>query len=303
MASQFIESVRREMRLRGYSIRTEKTYLQWIRWYIRFIGMRRPKDAGANEVRQYLAWLASERRVSPNTQKVALNALAFLYQKFLRVELGELGFTLATKQGYLPTVLEPSEVQAILAQLSGRNKLIISLMYGSGLRVSETLRLRVQDINLRGLSLMIRNAKGRKDRNVLLGCNLVEPLRQTIKNAIKQQKADNVDGHGCSMPVALGRKFPSAFRSASRAFLFPSSTLTRHSYTDVICRHHLHPTAVRKFLRTAVQNAGINGKRVNCHTFRHSLATHLLASGTDIRTVQELLGHSDIKTTQIYPMY
>ena len=174
MASQFLESLRRDMRLRGYSIRTEKAYLYWIRGYIRFIGLRHPENAGRSEVREYLTWLAADRHVSPGTQKVALNAVVFLYHKFLGFDLGEIGFTLATSQRYLPTVLDPHEVAAICRQLSGRNHAIIALMYGSGLRVSEVLRLRIKDINLRGLALTVHNGKGRKDRK----CHIAgEPCR------------------------------------------------------------------------------------------------------------------------------
>ncbi len=300
MASEFIESVRRDIRLRGYSVRTEKSYLYWIRWYIRYIGMRHPRDAGKVEVRDFLSWLANDRHVSPNTQRVALNALVFLYHKFLSQDLGHLGFTLAKQQRYLPVVLEPEEVARILAQVSGRNYLILGLMYGSGLRVSECLRLRVQDINLQGFSLMIRNSKGWKDRNVLFSENLSDLLSEKISEAIAVQKHDNENGFGCSMPVSLSRKYPAAFRSPSWAYLFPSSGTCVHPVTGELCHHHLHQSVVRKFLKASVRKAGITHKRVNCHTFRHSFATHLLANGTDIRTVQELLGHNNVKTTQIY---
>ncbi len=300
MASAFIESIRRDIRLRGYSMRTEKTYLHWIRGFIRFIGLRHPENAGAKEVREYLTWLAVERHVSPGTQKVALNSLVFLYHKFLGRDLGDLGFTLARRQRYLPAVLDPGEVAAICAQLSGRNLVIIGLMYGSGLRVSEVLRLRIKDINIRGLSLTVHDGKGRKDRNVMLPGNLVDPLQLLIEDAAEQQVADNMSGFGCSLPVALSRKYPAAFRSRAWAFVFPSRGTCAHPVTGELCRHHLHQTVVRKFLRSAVEKAGIIGKRVNCHTFRHSFATELLRNGSDIRTVQELLGHNDVSTTQIY---
>ena len=300
MASQFLECVRRDMRLRGYSIRTEKAYLYWIRGFIRFIGLRHPENAGRAEVREYLSWLAADRHVSPGTQKVALNAIVFLYHKFLGIDLGEIGFTLATRQRYLPTVLDPHEVAAICKQLSGRNHAIVALMYGSGLRVSEVLRLRIKDINLRGLSLTVHDGKGRKDRNVMLPGNLVIPLQELIEVAANVQDTDNMNGFGCSLPVALSRKYPAAFRSRAWAFVFPSTGTCAHPITGELCRHHLHQSVVRKFLRTAVEKAGITDKRVNCHTLRHSFATALLRNGSDIRTVQELLGHNDVSTTQIY---
>ncbi len=300
MPSQFIDSVRRFMRLQGYSIRTEHSYVYWIRGYIRFNNMAHPKDIGANEVREYLSWLANDRHVAANTQKIALNAIVFLYHKFLNQELGHLGFSLASQKRYLPVVLDKAEVASILSNLSGRNQLVLSLMYGSGLRVSEALRLRVQDVNLKGLSLMIRDSKGRKDRNVLLAKKLLPALYNQIEDAIEVQRKDNLNDIGCSMPVALSRKYPAAFRSPSWAFLFPSSSCTKHPVSNIICRHHLYQSTVRKFLKSAICRAGLDHKRITCHTFRHSFATHLLQSGTDIRTVQELLGHNDVKTTQIY---
>lgn len=300
MKSPFIESVRAEIRLRGYSMRTEKSYLGWIKRFIYFNDKRHPKDLGAREVKAFLSWLANEHNVAINTQKVALNALVFLYHKILNRELGELGFSLASRQRSLPSVLTPSEVQRILDQLEGRNKLAVQLMYGSGLRVSECLRLRVQDIDLDRCSLTIRNGKGKKDRQTLLSPRLIDPLQQAVVHGIKVQELDNQQGIGCSLPYALNKKYPNASRSPGWAFIFPSSGFCVHPVSGVQCRHHLHQTAIRKALGKAVSRAGIRIKRVNCHTFRHSFATHMLSNGTDIRTVQELLGHNDVKTTQIY---
>lgn len=300
MPSPFIEALRRDIRLRGYSMRTEKSYLYWVRAFIRFNQRRHPSDMGAAEVKEFLSYLASERNVAINTQKVALNALVFLYHKFLRVELGELGFTLATKQRSIPVVLTPVEVSLILKNLSGQKRLMIQLLYGSGLRVSECLRLRVQDVDLDRLALLIRDSKGHKDRQTLLSSSLVDDLQRAIENGLKVQAEDNKKGVGPSLPYALGRKYPNAYRSAKWAFLFPSSGLCGHPVTGEICRHHLHQSVIRKALQPAVKKAGIFNKKVNCHTFRHSFATHLLQSGTDIRSVQELLGHNDVKTTQIY---
>ncbi|HTQ99583.1 MAG TPA: integron integrase [Candidatus Acidoferrum sp.] len=300
MASPFLDSVRADMRLRGFSIKTEKSYLFWITSYIRFINKRHPGEVATSEVSRFLTWLAVSRRVSVNTQKIALNALAFLYQKFLRINLGDLGFKLATKQRQLPTVLSPDEVKLILNNLADRNRLIIALLYGSGLRVNECLRLRVQDIDLDRKCLVIRNGKGNKDRQTLLSLNLIEPLKRQIEIALTVQAKDNERGVGCAMPPALGRKFPNAWRTPAWAFVFPSSGLCNNPYDGTLCRYHLHDTVVRKFLSTAAIKAGIVNKRVKCHTLRHSFATAMLASGADIRTVQELLGHNDVSTTQIY---
>lgn len=300
MPSPFIEKVRRNIRLRGYSIRTEKAYIYWIKQFIYFMSKKHPADCGPDDVKAFLTYLAAERLVAANTQKVALNALVFMYRHILNQELGDMGFGLATKQRTLPTVLSPNQVKQVLDHLSARNKLVVQLLYGSGLRVSETLRLRVQDINLDQGSLLVKNSKGNKDRVTILSKSLHPPMIEAIEKAIERQKLDNSNDIGCSLPGALGKKYPSAWRSDSWAFIFPSTTLCDHPLTGQLCRHHLDATVIRKAIRAACLKAGVTTKRVNCHTFRHSFATHLLSSGADIRTVQELLGHNDVKTTQIY---
>lgn len=300
MPSPFLKSISDDMRLRGFSIKTEHSYVDWIRRYIRFVGNRHPAEVPPAEIGRFLTHLAVNRHVAVGTQKIALNALAYLYQKFLKIPIGELGFSLATKPRHLPTVLSPHEVKMILAQLSGRNRLILALLYGSGLRVNECLRLRVQDIDLERKSLTIHDGKGGKDRQTLLSSSLVPALQAAIADAIKLQQKDNERGVGPSIAAALARKYPNAFRSPGWAYIFPSSGWCNNPYDGTLCRHHLHDSVVRKFLSIAVKAAGIQTKRVHCHTFRHSFATTMLASGADIRTVQELLGHNDVSTTQIY---
>jgi integron integrase len=300
MASKFLEELRDDIRLRGYSMSTEKAYLLWVRRFIYFTGNQHPANVDVGQITAYLTYLAVQRKVSPNTQKVALNALVFLFQKHLKREVGNLGFTLARKQRYLPTVLTVDEVRKVLAQLEGRNKLIIQLMYGSGLRVSECLRLRVQDVDLNRSALTIFDGKGRKDRVTLLSQSVKPALELQIQSAIEVQKKDARRDVGASMAPALSRKYPRAHLQEAWAHIFPSSGLCAHPVTGELCRHHLHETAVQKFLREAVRHAAIDYKRVTCHTFRHSFATHMLAAGADIRTVQELLGHNDVSTTQIY---
>ena len=297
--SPFIESIRSEIRLRGYSLRTEKTYIYWIKQFIFFNDKRHPREMGAQEVKTFLSWLSVTRHVAVNTQKVALNALVFLYHKVLKQELGELGFQPARKQQRLPVVLTTEEVFKIIEQLSDRNKLIIQMLYGSGLRISECLRLRVQDICFSSLAVTVKDGKGNKDRVTLLSKQLVPALEEMIKVAIDVQKQDNANGIGPSLPYALGRKYPNAFRSPGWMYIFPSSTLCPHPQTGEVCRHHLHDSVIRKALYVAVRASGVR-KKVSCHTFRHSFATHLLQAGCDIRTVQELLGHNDLSTTQIY---
>ncbi len=300
MPSPFLEAVRADMRLRGFSIKTEHSYLDWIRRYIRFLNKQHPAEVSTSEITRFLTHLAVNRQVAVNTQKAALNALVYMYQKYLKIEVGDLGFTLASKQRHLPTVLTPDEVKLILQRLSGRNHLIVALMYGSGLRVNECLRLRVQDIDLQHKSVTVHDGKGRKDRKTLLSTSVIPALDAAIVAAIKLQQKDNEQGVGSSIPPALARKYPGAWRTAAWAFVFPSSGWCNNPYDGTLCRHHLHDTVVRKSLAAAVKQAGITSKRVRCHTFRHSFATALLASGTDIRTVQELLGHNDVSTTQIY---
>lgn len=297
--SPFIESIRRIMRLRGYSLRTEKSYLYWIKSYIRFHKNRHPTDMGKDEIIQYLDYLASDRNVTANTQRIALNALMFLYSKFLEQPVANLGFKLASKPRYLPTVLSGKEALLIIDKLEGVHQLIVKMMYGSGLRVSEALGLRIQDIDFEKSSVTVRAGKGNKDRVTLLSRRLKNDLLLQLEKAVEIQRLDNMNGIGPSMPDALSRKYPSAFRQVGWMFIFPSISLCHHPINKRLCRHHLHATVIRKALKRARTAANIH-KRVTCHTFRHSFATHLLEAGTDIRTVQELLGHTDVKTTQIY---
>lgn len=298
--SPFISYLRQEIRLRGYSMRTEKTYLYWIKRYIRFHKLRHPTELNATHVRLFLSSLANESHVSVNTQKSALNALAFLYHKVLKIQLGDLEFQHARQYRKLPTVLTPAEVSALLSETEGRDRLIFSLLYGSGFRVTECLRLRVQDIDFDNCSITVRDGKGGKDRRTLLSKSLFPALNEQITSSLTVQEHDNAEGVGPSLPYALGKKYPNAFRQSGWMFLFPSSGLCNHPITGQLCRHHLHDTVPRKSLKKALLTSGIKHKRVTCHTFRHSFATHLLESGKDIRTVQELLGHSDVQTTQIY---
>ncbi len=297
--SPFIESVRRSMRTRGYALKTEKSYLHWIRFYIRFHKMKHPKDMGKVEVIEFLDHLSADRNVGVGTQRIALNSIAFLYNKFLDKPLKNMNFKLAKRSRYLPTVLSAKEVMLIIDKLEGIHQLIVKVMYGSGLRVSETLGLRIQDIDFVNNSVTVRNGKGGKDRVTLLSESVVNDLKVQIVKALQQQKLDNADGIGPSIPDALGRKFRTAYKQSGWMFIFPSTAICNHPVNNKLCRHHLHHTVIRKALKRAKDAVGVH-KRVTCHTFRHSFATHLLEAGTDIRTVQELLGHSDVKTTQIY---
>ena len=300
MHQELIEKVRGEIRKRGYSMSTEKTYLLWLRRYFHFLQGEDPAATVPERISDYLTYLAVKRHVSANSQKVVLNALVFFYVKVLDQEIGDLGFKMATRQRYVPAVLTPEEVKRVLAQLEGRNRLIIELLYGSGLRVSEALGIRLGDIDLENQALTIRNAKGRKDRRTMLSQSAIHKLPAYIESALEVQRNDTDKGVGAAVSPALSRKYPAAPYSPQWAFLFPASKWCAHPLTGEVCLYHLHSTVVRRFLKPAVAKAGIVNKRVNTHIFRHSFATHLLASGTDLRTVQELLGHNDVKTTQIY---
>ncbi|WP_353412389.1 integron integrase [Arenicella sp. 4NH20-0111] len=297
--SPFIDSIRRFMRLNGYSIRTEQSYIYWIKYYIRFNQYKHPTKMSNAEIVSFLEHLAADRHVRASTQRIALNAVMFLYSKYLDQPITGLKFRLATKPRTLPTVLSMSETVLIIDQLKGVHKLVVEMMYGSGLRVSECLRLRVQDINFANASVIVRDGKGGKDRVSILSLKLKDQLDKQIEKALALQKNDNERGLGPSMPVALARKFPNAYRQSPWMFIFPSISLCKHPITDQWCRHHLHSSVIRKAVKQATIQSNVN-KRVSCHTFRHSFATHLLEGGADIRTVQELLGHSDLKTTQIY---
>ena len=298
--SRFINEVRQNIRMRGYSLRTEKTYGYWMADYIRYHHFKHPTQLNATHVVAYLSYLANHRDVAVNTQKTALNALVFLYDQFLKTPLGDLGFHYAKRQRRLPTVLSETEVRLILKQLKGRDRIIFSILYGSGLRITECLRLRVQDINFQMCSLTVRDGKGGKDRQTILSNSLIQPLKNLINQALHIQGQDNQHGIGPSLPHQLGKKYPNAYRQPAWMFIFPSTTICKHPITQQPCRHHLHDSVPRKALQKALKDCELNHKKISCHTFRHSFATQLLQDGRDIRTVQELLGHSDVATTQIY---
>jgi len=298
--SPFLNGIRQTMRMRGYSIRTEKTYIGWIKHYIRYHGRKHPSQLNAEHVKMFLSYLANSRNVAINTQKTALNALAFLYNQILKQPFGDLEFQYAKQGRRLPIVLSQSEVTSILSALNDRDRLIFSILYGSGLRITECLRLRVQDIDFDQGAITVRNGKGNKDRVTILSHSLIPAIKDQITRSIELQSIDNKNQVGPSLPHMLGKKYPNAYRKPAWMFIFPSTGLCQHPYTGITCRHHLHDSVPRKALSKAVGKCGLFNKRISCHTFRHSFATELLRSGRDIRTVQELLGHKDVSTTQIY---
>lgn len=298
--SPFIEQVRLELRTRHYSLRTEKTYLYWIRHFILFSHKRHPETMGNPEIEQFLNYLAVHRRVSPATQNQALCALIFMYRHVIKRSIENLNYGFAKRPKNMPTVLSPQEVAAILHQLEGKYWLMTALLYGCGFRIHEALSLRIKDIDLHNRSIFVFRGKGRKDRYTLLPDTLLSPLQEQMVRSKDIHKMDLAEGYGfTSVESSLKRKYESSLMDFAWQYVFPSTTRCRHPYDGYICRHHLHGTAYAKQLRKAVKASGIN-KRVTAHTFRHSFATNLLMNGSDIRTVQELLGHSDLRTTEIY---
>lgn len=296
-----LNAVTREIRNRNYAMKTEKTYKGWIARFLYYHQPENPEILGAKEVKQYLEYLAIKRNIAVNTQKLALNALAFLFNKVWERPLGDLnGFTGASRPRRLPVVLTKEEVKQVLNHLNEKHLLMAGLMYGGGMRLMECVALRTQDIDFDYRQIIIRNAKGFKDRVVPLPSKYIEPLRHQLKFVEKQHQQDLADGYGeVYLPDALARKYPSAPKEFRWQYLFPATRISADPRTGVLRRHHLHETTLQKGIRTAVKKAGII-KRATSHTFRHSFATHLLEAGYDIRTVQELLGHSDVSTTMIY---
>lgn len=294
------DQVHRVIRLNRYSIRTEKSYWYWIRYYIRFHGVRHPQEMGAKEIREFLTWLAVERNVAAATQNQALNALVFLYDKVLGVPVGDIsGTTRAKRPPRLPVVLTHEEAMRLIAALARPYDLMASLMYGAGLRVVESTRLRVKDVDFSRSVITVRDGKGGKDRTTLLPGPLMEQLQSHVGRIQAEWKMGNPDYQvPTSLPFALARKYPNAGRSLQWQWLFPSPDCVPDDSGNVV-RHHIHTSSVQKAVKAAVKASGI-GKAAGCHTLRHTFATELLRRGSDIRTVQELLGHSDIRTTQIY---
>lgn len=299
--SPFLRQVREAIRVRHYSRRTEDAYLGWIRRYILFHGKRHPAEMGAAEVAAYLSHLAVAREVSASTQNQALNALVFVYGKVLNAPLADIGGIVRAKSSVrLPVVLTQAEVSAVLLQLRGVPWLVACLLYGSGLRLLEALRLRVKDLDFPRRALVVRDGKGSKDRVVTLADELIEPLRRHLEN--RRSLFDQDRAAGCAsawLPYALARKYPAAPLEWGWQYVFPANRISADPRSGEHRRHHLDETVVQKAVRRAVKAAGIE-KPASCHTLRHSFATHLLERGADIRTVQEQLGHVDVRTTQIY---
>ncbi len=295
-----IQRYREELQARHYARRTVATYEQWLRRFLRFHQRRHPREMGSAEVNAFLTHLAVEGQVSASTQNQALSALLFLYRELLERDLDLEGVIRARRRPRLPVVMSVAEVRAVLERLDGVEALVAGVLYGGGLRLMEALRLRVHDLDLQRLQITVRDGKGGKDRRTMLPSRLVEGLKAHLEAVRRLHRQDLAEGYGkVQLPHALDRKYPHAPVEWGWQWVFPQQHRWRNSETGEQGRHHLDPTVIQKAVRRAVLASGIITP-ATCHTFRHSFATHLLETGQDIRTIQELLGHQDIKTTMIY---
>ncbi len=298
---RLLDQVRAKIRLKHYSLRTEQAYVDWIKRYIRHHGKRHPREMGAVEVEAFLTHLAVAGRVAASTQNQAKSALLFLYREVLALELPWLdNIQRARAPKRLPVVLTRDEVQALLCGLHGTHWLVASLLYGTGMRIMECLRLRVKDVDFARGEILVRDGKGFKDRVTMLPSTLAAPLRDHLVQVKALHDRDLGNGGGeTGLPYALDRKYPGAGRQWAWQYVFPSASLSTDPRSGAVRRHHLLDQAIQRALRQALRDAGLT-KPATPHTLRHSFATHLLEGGYDIRTVQELLGHSDVSTTMIY---
>jgi integron integrase len=300
-APKLLDQVRARVRRLGLAIRTEEAYVGWIRRFILASGKRHPRVMGAREVEEFLTHLAVQGKVSASTQNQALAALLFLYREVLNIELPWMDdIRRAKRPERVPIVLSREEARALLGELTGVCWLMGSLLYGSGLRLMECLRLRVQDIDFARREILVRHGKGGKDRRTMLPIGLEAALRAQLVEAQRVHERDLEVGFGAVwLPDALDRKYPNAAREWVWQYVFPASMRSVDPRSEVVRRHHLDETVLQRAVKRAAERAGMP-KRVTCHTLRHSFATHLLESGYDIRTIQQLLGHKDVSTTQIY---
>ena len=300
---KILDEVRDVMRLRHYSIHTERAYCDWIKKYVYFHGMNSRDDLkdGEKKIEAFLTHLAVNKNVAPSTQNQAMNALVFLYKKVLKNPFGEeINAVRANKKIHVPVVMTREETSMVIKMMEGTTQIAAKLMYGSGLRISETIRLRVQDIDYEMKTITVRSGKGAKDRVTTFPSSII-PFMQNHLAKVKAIHESDLEKR-CGevyMPYALARKYPNAAREWGWQYVFPARNLSTDPRSGVIRRHHIDPSVINKAIKVAVRKAGLT-KRISAHTFRHSFATHLLQRGTDIRTIQALLGHSDVSTTMIY---
>jgi len=298
---KLMDQVSDAIRLKHYSYRTEQTYKDWIKRYILFHDKRHPREMGAPEIQAFITHLATEKNVAASTQNQALSAVLFLYRRVLQTDIDlPSNIIRAEKSKTLPVVLTQQEALAVISKMSGIPQLMTKILYGSGLRLMECLRLRVKDIDFGNRQIIVRDGKGEDDRTTILPESLISALQRQIQTVQRIHRTDLQDGFGeVHLPYALARKYPNAASETSWQYLFPAPALSVDPATKKTMRHHMGESLLQKAVRTAAKAAGIQ-KHITPHTFRHSFATHLLQNGYDIRTIQELLGHKDVKTTMIY---
>lgn len=297
--SAFLDSVRDKIRVKHLAYKTEKAYLGWCERFIRFHHMRHPGEMGTPQVEEYLTYLA-KRNVSASTQNQAFAAILFMYREVIGRNIENVHAMMAKRDTHIPTVLSVEEVRALMCRLRGVHHIIGSLLYGSGLRLMECLRLRIKDIDFEKRIITVRDTKSNRDRVTVLPLAVADPLRLHIEKVKAQHAQDLANGYGSvEMPWALSRKYPNAEYELGWQYVFPAGSLSRDPRSGVVRRHHLFETSVQRAVRDAARGAGI-ARPVGPHTLRHSFATHLLQEGYDIRKIQELLGHKDLKTTMVY---
>lgn len=297
---KLIDQLRALIRKQNKAWATEKTYIFWIKRFIHFHNFKHPAEMREREIEEFLEDLAIRKHCTPSTQSTALNALVFLYKQFFNCELNNLTYQHAKRSRNVPVVFSVKEAIAVIEQLCGEQQIMAKLMYGAGLRISECLRLRIKDIDFERNEITVRAGKGNKSRVTLLPESAFKQLHQQINYVVFVHTMDTEAGYGeVYMPYALARKYPSAAVSLEWQFLFPAERRAKDPRDNKIKRHHRHQSYIQKAVKRAIRESGIR-KHANCHTFRHSFATHLLERGYDIRTIQELLGHADVETTQIY---
>jgi len=299
---KLMDQVRQVLRYHHYAYRTEQTYCDWIVRYIKYFGAKKhPQDMGKTEIDAYLSHLATERKVSASTQRQALNAIIFLYRRVLdQPMIEQIEPTRAKRKPRLPVVMTKNEVRRVLAQMKGIHLLMAKILYGAGLRLMECIRLRVQDLDFERNLIYVRSAKGNKDRTTLFPRSIQLEMRRQLEKVKRSHNEDLAQGYGgVYLPEDLARKYPHAARELRWQYMFPAKKRSVDPRTGVERRHHVLESGLQKAVKVAVDRAGIT-KRVGCHTFRHCFATHLLENGVNIRVVQELMGHADVKTTEIY---
>ena len=298
---KLLDQVRQKIRTKHYSLSTEDSYVRWCLQYIVFHNKRHPKDMGAKEIEEFMTYLAVERNVAASTQNQAMNGIMFMYKHVLHIEIdGKIDGVRAKESKKLPEVLTLDEVRSLMSILTGRSWLMAFLLYSSGLRLKECVRLRIKDVDFDNNLIIVRSGKGEKDRTTVLSKKAIEPLKQQIEYSLTVHGLDMKSGCGSVyMPFALDRKYPGASTSDDWQYVFPADQTATDPRSGVTRRHHVSCTVLQRAVKGAVKKLEMRSA-VSCHTLRHSFATHLLETGSDLRTIQKLLGHKDVRTTMIY---